>query len=182
MTLYEEIKKIEHRQEMDATLSLFNLRDEALNLLQQPAYRKNWLAIRMEEGQKLEAMAQQLIDDRRYTLKFKENKREEYNLRVQELAEITTYARHLRCHPFLSWHAPEGGALRGGIAAVLFSGCMVATGSRQESVVVAGTVATILLGSLIGTNTRHFSYGHPSYQRPKMWEEIRYIDNIIQKR
>lgn len=184
MTLYEEIKKIEHRREMDATLSLFNPRDEALALLQQPAYRKNWLAMRMEEGQKLEAMTQQLIDDGRYVLKFKEKEREEYNQRVQELAEMTSHARHLRYHPFFSWHAPEGGALWAGTAAVLLSGCLVTSYSRGVSEFFAGamTLATIGTYSTLGACIGSSPYGRQGYRRPRMWKEIQYIDNILQKR
>ncbi len=184
MVLYTEIKRIEFRRQTEINLHLFSLRDEAFTLLQQPTYRKNWLAVRIEEGQKLETMAQQLIDDRRYTLKLKENEREEYNHRVQELEEMTFYAKHLRCYPLFSLNTPEGGALGGGIAAVLFSGCMVASHSRNTSELFVGaaTLATIGLYATLGANLVNFNYGHPRYQRPKMWKEIRYIDTILKGR
>lgn len=184
MTLCEEIEKIGHRREMEDTLSLFSLRDEVLALLQQPAYRKNWLAVRMEEGQKLKTMAQQLIDDRRYILKFKEKEREEYNQRIQELEDITSHARHLRSHSFFSSDSPEGGALMGGIGAVLLSGCMVASHTRNVDELFTGvaTLATIGLYATLGANVVNFNYGSQRYQRPKMWKEIQYIDNILQKR
>ncbi len=184
MTLYEEIKEIEFRQEISTSLSLFSLRDEVFTLLQQPAYRKNQLAARMVEGEKLDVMVQQLTSDRRYALKFKRGRRDEYNHRVQELEEITDHARPLRVHSFLDLKSPEGGALKGGAAAVLLSGCIVAssTGGIDETFAGAATLATILFYSTIGANLVNFNYGHPCYQSPKMWEKIQYIDNILQKR
>ncbi len=184
MALYEEIKKIESKQQFSANLSLFNLRDETLNLLGQPAYQKNPLAARRREGEELEAIARRLVKDRTYALKFKEEERERYNQRVQELEQITSHARHLRCHSFFSWNAPEGGALKGGIAAVLLSSCMVASHPGEASELVAGvmSLATIGIYATLGANCVNFKYGHPRCQRPKMWEEIRYIDNILKER
>jgi len=111
MTLYDKIKKIEteiktiqenveylKENNWECKGKLPDFSTEVKNLLEDGEYKDNPIIQKLRCGEDLNEICDEILSERRYSLKFGRKKRKKYNKKVDELSEIIPYTNKLRSY------------------------------------------------------------------------------------